>query len=168
MGPSPMSTANRLATSSTKTDPQIDRKAFVTLRFAGDDLDPAEISAVLPIAPTRAHRKGETFFAGPHAGELHGRTGIWFLSTDKHVPSDDLGDHLEFVRTLVYPKPSGSFRIAALCDVLKHAHSRARITCFRRGDPGEADPPIPAEFRSAIEPLGADIETDFAVSEIAQ
>jgi hypothetical protein len=69
------------------------------LRFAGDDLDPAEISAILPIAPTRAHRKGGKFLAGPHAGPLRGRTGIWILSTDKHVPSDDFGDHLEFVRT---------------------------------------------------------------------
>ena len=162
-----MRTTSRLATSSTKTDPPTDRKAFVTLRFAGDDLDPAEISAILPIAPTRAHRKGETFLAGPHAGPLRGRTGIWFLSTDKHVPSDDLGDHLEFVWTLLYPKPGDNSRIGALCDVLKHTGSRARITCFWRGDPGEAEPRIPAEFRSSIARLGADIETDFAVSEIA-
>ena len=113
-----MSTASRLATSSTKTDAQTDRKAFVTLRFAGDDLDPAEISAILPIAPTRAHRKGEEFFAGPHADRLHGRTGIWFLSTDKHVPSNDLGEHLEFVRTLLYPKPGDNSRIGALRDIL--------------------------------------------------
>jgi hypothetical protein len=166
-GPSPMSMASRLATSSTKTEAQTDRKAFVTLRFAGDDLDLAEISANLPIAPTRAHRKGEKFLAGPHAGDLRGRTGIWFLSTDKHVPTDDLGDYLEFVRTLLYPQPGDNSRIGALRDVLKHAHSHARITCFWRGDPGEVEPPIPAEFRSTIAPLGADIETDFAVSETA-
>src|SRR5512147_1466742 len=103
-------------------DAPTDHKAFVTLRFAGDDLDPAKISAILPITPTRAHRKGETFFAGPHAGDLRGRTGIWFLSTDKHVPSDDLADHLEFMRTLLHPTRGDNSRIAALCDVLKHAH----------------------------------------------
>ena len=160
-----MRTVRRLGTSSTKTDAETDRKVFVTLRFAGDDLDPAEISAILPIAPTRAHRKGETFIGGPRAGDLRGRTGMWFLSTDKHVPSDDLGDHLEFVRTLLYPKPGDDSRIAALCEVLKHAHSRARITCFWRGDPGEADPPIPADFRLVSQPLGADVETDFAIAE---
>jgi len=160
-----MSTARRLATSSTKTDPQTERKAFVTLRFAGDDLDPAEISTILPIAPTRAHRKGEKFFAGPHAGPLRGRTGIWFLSTDKHVPSDDLGDHLEFVQTLLCPKPGNGSPISALCDVLKHAHSRARITCFWCGDPGETEPRIPQDFHSVIEKLGAEIETDFSASE---
>src|SRR5947208_5368941 len=98
--------ARPLATSTMKTDAQTDRKAFVTLRFASDDLDPREISAVLPVAPTRAHRKGEEFVAGKHAGKLHGRTGIWFLATDKLVPSDDLGDHLAFVQNLLYPKLS--------------------------------------------------------------
>ena len=44
-----MSRASRLATSTTKTDASTDRKAFVTLRFAGDELDPAEISAILPV-----------------------------------------------------------------------------------------------------------------------
>jgi hypothetical protein len=46
---------------------------------------------------------------------------------------------------------------------LEHDHLRAHITCFWRGGPGETAPRIPPRFRSAIEPLGADIETDFAV-----
>src|SRR6266699_2633733 len=98
-----MSRASRLATSTMKTDVQTDRKAFVTLRFAGDELDPGEISAILPVEPTRAHRKGEEFFAGPNAGTLRGRTGIWFLATDDFVHSDDLQDHLAFVEGLLYP-----------------------------------------------------------------
>jgi Domain of unknown function (DUF4279) len=75
-------------------------KAFVTLRFTGDDLDSAEISAVLPVEPSRAHRKGEEFFAGPLAGYLQGRTGVWFLATDKLVPGHDLHDHLVFLQQL--------------------------------------------------------------------
>jgi len=146
-----------------KTEARTDRKAFVTLRFAGDDLDPQEISAILPVAPTRAHRKGEAFVAGQHAGKLRGRTGIWFLATDKLVRSDDLGDHLDFVRDLLYPKPSDVSRIMKLRDILERAHSRAHITCFWRGDPGETAPQIPAGFKSAIKRLAADIEMDFAV-----
>jgi hypothetical protein len=144
-----------------KTDRVIDRKAFVTLRFAGDDLDPREISAILPVAPTRAHRKGEEFVGGERAGMLRGRTGIWFLATDKLVPSDDLGDHLAFLHDLLYPEPSDDCRIMKLRDILEHAHSRAHITCFWHGDPGETAPQIPDRFKSAIEPLTADIETDF-------
>jgi len=134
------------------------------LRFAGDDLDPREISAILPVAPTRACRKGEAFVAGKHAGKLRGRTGIWFLATDQLVPSDDLGDHLVFVHNLLYPKPTDDRRITKLREIMGRAHSRAHVTCFWHGDPGEAAPQIPAHFKSAMEPLGADIETDFAMS----
>lgn len=64
---SPRSGARRSETSTTKTEAGADGKAFVTLRFVGDDLDPDEISAILPVEPTRAHRKGEEFFAGAAA-----------------------------------------------------------------------------------------------------
>jgi hypothetical protein len=152
-----------LAISTTKTEVTADRKAFVTLRFAGDDLDPGEISAVLLVKPTRAHRKGQEFFAGARSGNLRGRTGIWFLATDKLVPSDNLHDHLTFLEKLLYPEPGNDRRIAALKVLLEHTRSRAHVTCFWRGEPGEPAPQIPACFRSAIEPLAADMETDFAI-----
>ena len=136
----------------------------MTLRFAGDDLDPAEISAILPLAPTRAHKKGEEFFAGPRAGKLRGRTGIWFLATDKLVPSDDLQDHLRFVEKLLCSEPDETSRIAKLQAVLQRAHSRAQITCFWHGDLGETAPKIPAHFKSALVPLAADVETDFSIT----
>src|SRR5271169_6406144 len=162
MGRSPMSRASRLETSTTKTEADADGKAFVTLRFVGDDLDPDEISAVLPIKPTRAHRKGEEFFAGPRAGNLHGRTGMWFLATDKLVPGDNLQDHLAFVQKLLSPRPGDTSRITKLRAVLNRTHSRAHVTCFWRGEPGEPAPQIPVEFKSAMGALTADLETDFA------
>ena len=141
------------------------RQTFVTLRFVGDDLDPRKISAILPVEPTRAHRKGEEFLAGPKAGKLHGRTGIWFLATDQLVGSDDLGDHLRFVQDLLYSETGDDRRIVHLREILERTHSRAHITCFWCGDPGETAPQIPAHFRSVIDPLAADIETDFAIAE---
>jgi hypothetical protein len=135
----------------------------VTLRFAGDELDPQEISAVLPVGPTRAHRKGEEFIAGPRAGTLRGRTGIWFLATDDLVASDDLPDHLHFVQNLLYPEPQDDRRVSKLREILDRRHSGAHVTCFWRGDPGEAAPKIPERFKAAIHPLAADIETDFAI-----
>ena len=135
------------------------RKVFVTLRFAGDELDPQQISAILPVEPTRAHKKGQEFFAGPNARTLRGRTGMWFLATDKLVDSDDLANHLHFVRDLLYPDVGDT--VSKLGKVLQRTHSRAHVTCFWRGDPGEPVPQIPTEFKSAIKPLAADIETDF-------
>jgi len=46
---------------------------------------------------------------------------------------------------------------------LKRTHSGAHVTCFWHGDRGENAPQIPGRFKSAIEPLVADIEIDFAV-----
>ena len=152
-----------MGTSTTKTEVDADRKTFVTLRFAGDDLDPDEISAVLLVKPTRAHRKGEEFFAGPRAGNLRGRTGMWFLATDNLVPSDNPRDHMGFVQKLLSPTPGDTSRIAKLRVILERTHSLAHVTCFWRGHPGETAPQIPGRFKSAIEPLAADIETDFRV-----
>jgi hypothetical protein len=76
-----------LETSKTQTEASADSKAFVTLRFVGDDLDADEISALLPVKPTRAHRKREEFFAGPSAGNLRGRTGIWFSPPTNSYPA---------------------------------------------------------------------------------
>jgi hypothetical protein len=70
-----MRTARRLATATTKIDSEMDRKAFVTLRFAGDDLDPAQVSAILPVTPTRAHRKGEEFWLLLGSGVVGGGLG---------------------------------------------------------------------------------------------
>ena len=157
-----MCRTSRLATFTMKTEAEADRRAFVTLRFAGDDLDPGEISAVLPVAPTRAHRKGEEFSAGPHAGKLRGRTGIWFLATDTLVPSDHLDDHFVFVEQLLYPEAGEESRIRKLREILERTQSRAHITCFWRG---ESVPEIAVSFKSAIKPLNADIETDFSIAD---
>jgi hypothetical protein len=48
-----------LAISTTKSDKTV--RAFATLRFAGDALDPNEISRVVKEQPTKAYRKGETY-----------------------------------------------------------------------------------------------------------
>ena len=157
-----MPRANRLETCTTKTEDADRGKSFVTLRFTGDDLDPAEISRVLPVEPTRAHCKGEEFFAGPRAGYLRGRTGMWFLATDKLVPGDDLSEHLAFLQNLLVRQPDADHRVSKLQDILKRTHSAAHITCFWRGNPGETPPHIPDRFKSVIAPLAADIETDFA------
>jgi hypothetical protein len=53
-------------TNMTDALPQI----FATLRFAGDNLGPREIRAILPVAPRRAHRKGEMYYSGKRAGYL--------------------------------------------------------------------------------------------------
>ena len=148
-----------LATSTTKTD--ADTMAFATLRFAGDNLDPADIGRILSATPTRAHRKGETYFAGHRAGWLTGQTGIWYLATDKLVESADLADHLRFIEKLLRPGPHDNMRLMQLRDVLTHSGADAHFSVFWRGPQGSTAPAIPGEFALLAHELSADIETDF-------
>ena len=136
-------------------------KTYATLRFAGDGLDPEHISAILPVMPKRAHRKGQVFSAGPRAGNLTGRTGIWYFDT-REMPSHDLTDHLRAIVGLLYPEPGNSDRMNRLREVMAREQAQAHVSCFWYGRHG-ADPPlVPQDIRAALARLPADIETDFA------
>jgi len=133
---------------------------YATLRFAGDGLDPNNISAILPVAPKRAHRKGEIFHAGARAGNLTGRTGIWYFDT-RDLSSRDLTDHLRGIVGLLYPEPGKSDRVNRLREVMKREHLTARVSCFWYGKPGAQPPVLPGDIRAALASLPAEIETDF-------
>jgi hypothetical protein len=135
-------------------------KAYATLRFAGDELDPADISAILPVAPKRAHRKGEIFYAGPRAGNLTGRTGIWYFDT-RDLASRDLADHLRCIVKLLYPEPGNVDRVNQLRRVMGQEHATAHVSCFWFGERGALPPGIPEDVRAALACLPAEIETDF-------
>jgi hypothetical protein len=146
----------------TKTEMQ--PLAYVTLRFAGDDLDPAEISAVLPVKPGRAHRKGETFFAGPRSGYLRGNTGIWFLATDKLLQSSKLADHLQYIENLLGsggPRAGGdAFRLTRLREILRDCRAEASFSIFWYGSTGVIPQTIPASFARLAGELDASIEVN--------
>jgi hypothetical protein len=135
-------------------------KVYATLRFAGDELDPADISALLPVAPKRAHRKGEIFHAGLKAGNLTGRTGIWYFDT-RDLASRDLADHLRCIVKLLYPEPGNVDRVNKLRNVMGREHATAHVSCFWFGRRGAAPPAIPEDVRAALACLPAEIETDF-------
>jgi hypothetical protein len=135
-------------------------KTYATLRFAGDGLEPTHISALLPVAPKRAHRKGETFYAGPHAGNLTGRTGIWYFDT-RDLASRDLTDHLRRIVELLYPEPGNVDRVTKLRNLMRQEHATAYVSCFWFGKPGAQPPAIPEDVRAALAGLPAEIETDF-------
>jgi hypothetical protein len=67
------------------------------------------------------------------------------------------------VEQLLYAEPGDDRRISKVREALKRTHSHAHLSCFWRGNPGEPSPQIPDPFRSAIAPLAAYIETDFAI-----
>jgi len=56
-----------------------------SLRFGGDDLDPAEVSRLLGATPTLAYRKGEPWLT-PNGQKIIGRTGVWMLGIERVRP----------------------------------------------------------------------------------
>jgi Domain of unknown function (DUF4279) len=135
-------------------------RTYATLRFEGDNLDPAHISAILPVTPKRSHRKGEKFHAGPRAGDLTGRTGIWYFDT-RDMASQDLSDHLRFIVDLLCPGPGNVDRVDRLRAVMDRERAAAHVSCFWYGRPGTEPPTVPGDLRAALARLPAELETDF-------
>jgi Domain of unknown function (DUF4279) len=148
-----------LATSTIASEADDTVKAYAILRFAGDKLEPSEISDILGVGATRAYRKGENYFAGPRAGVITGRTGIWLLSTDEAVNSSDLDRHISFLFKLIFADDrdhSGRLR-----QLIADRGLKAHVSCFWHGKAGAHAPEIPAFAIDGFKRLPADIETDF-------
>ena len=128
-----MSMANPSATSMTNSESA--SQVFATLRFAGDALDPDEISRVVGQQPTRAYRRGQRYKPGPRSPEVTGKTGVWYFSTKRNVPSKDLRDHLDALVSLVLPVADEDKRLRELHDIMERRNLQAHVTCFWRGPP---------------------------------
>jgi hypothetical protein len=137
-------------------------QVFATLRFAGDALDPDEISRIVGQKPTRAYQRGQTYKPGRRSPEVTGKTGVWYFSTKRNVPSKDLRDHLDALLSLVLPSVDQDKRLRALHDIMERRNLQAHVTCFWRGPPGVDQPSIPVVVSRAFGRLPADIEADFA------
>lgn len=153
-----MSTAMSSATSTTKSDTHI--RAFATLRFAGDALDPDEISRVVKEQPTKAYRKGEIYRSGPHGPDVTGRTGVWYFSTRRKIPSNDVADHLDALERLIAPFGDQDSRLKELRDLMERRNLQAHVTFFWRGPPGVPYPSVPSAATATLRRLPADIEPD--------
>ena len=139
--------------------------AFATLRFFGDRLDPDRITAILGVQPTRAHRKGERYLAGPRAGHVTGRTGVWVLASDSVVDGAELDRHLEHVANLIFGHPDREERLKQLRELMSRHGIKADVSCFWRGGPGTRPPSVPENVIRTFRELPAEIETDFEVNE---
>jgi hypothetical protein len=142
---------NSLATSTMRSDHSDAIKAFATLRFAGSRLDPDQISQILHIQPTKITRKGS---------EGH-QSNIWYLSTDKLIPGNELMDHIAFLLYLLFPAPGDLNRMIMLRDLLKRRNLESHVTFFWHGKPKSKKPVIPDVVPKFFELISADTQRDF-------
>ena len=137
-------------------------RTYATLRFAGDALDPEEISDVVKERPTRAYKKGQTYRPGPRSPDVTGKTGVWYFSTKRKLQSKDLVDHLNALERLIAPFGDQDNRLKELRDIMERRNLQAHVTFFWRGPPGAQHPSVPSVATAALRRLPADIEPDFA------
>jgi len=73
------------------------------LRIYCDRLDPDEVTKLLRISPTKTTRKGR--LVGPNALGFWRRQPLngWFLKSENHVHSLDIGPHLEWLLDRLEP-----------------------------------------------------------------
>jgi len=140
-------------------------RAFATLRVAGDDLVPDEVTKVLKIVPTTAYAKGEHYAAGPHSPDLVGRTGVWFFSTKGVVAGNQLADHLAFLARLLLPGSGEVGPLPRLQQLVRRKSLRVALSCFWHGPAGARKPSVPRSVSDLLKLIPAEIETDFDVDE---
>jgi hypothetical protein len=139
-------------------------KVFVDLQITGDALDPSEVSAILPVTPRNAYRKGEQYYAGQRTGYLTGRTGVWYITSDQFVSSPYLDDHAAFLWSLIWPAAGDNQRLMHLRDLLVRDQLRVTISIFWAG---KVPPQVPKIIDDLAKQLGANVETDFVVDDEA-
>jgi hypothetical protein len=168
--------ALKSATSSTKSDRGI--KAFVTFRIAGDSLSPDEVTNLLRVTPTHAHRRGEQYSTGKST--IIGKTGVWLFSTDRIMLSGNLYDHLGLIFTILgvsrsspinFSSEEGEFsrvaRFLRLQKFLEEHSLTAALTLFWHGPQAMAYPKLPSELIELFELIPIKVETDFDKDEEA-
>jgi hypothetical protein len=133
--------------------------ASASLIFAGDRLDPDRITTLLGVQPTTAYRKGEVYKRS-RGHEVIGRTGLWLLSSRGHLKSNELNNHLAYLKAVVFP-PGRNDLVVPLKTLMREDGLTADVSCFWYGEHGASEPEIPQDIRAAFSQIGATIETDF-------
>ena len=149
----------------TKSEAPDAAKAFVTMRFAGDRLDPEEISRVLNFRPTQAYRKGEVYSSGSRSGTHVGRTGVWYIASNSAIPGQNLDHHLGFIFSLLFPGPGDVSRVIQLRELMKKKSIKAHVTLFWHGRPGVRKPTIKPVVADIFKLIPADVQIDFAAED---
>jgi hypothetical protein len=90
----------------------------VTLAIYGEQLDPAEITQLLKLKPTRCHRKGEAITTAPATRSHKVSTGAWLLTSENHVNNAVFEEHLSWLLNVLSEKQQALEQVQKLgCNV---------------------------------------------------
>lgn len=71
---------------------------LVALRLFGDDLDPEELTRILGVEPSSAHRKGDVIRSSVSGAAGVRKSGLWLLRASDRIPGNldgQVGELLE-------------------------------------------------------------------------
>ena len=72
----------------------------VTLYFWGESLIPADITSALKIEPSRSKTKGEVTVTSTNK-KVTAKTGMWCFSSYYGIESENLAEHISFLRSSI-------------------------------------------------------------------
>ncbi len=142
------------------------RITYASLRVRGEGLDPDQVTRIMHVVPTTAHRKGDRSPPRGRAGEIVARSGVWLLSTEDLVASANLAHHIAHILGVLVPGRQDVGPLVKLHALLAHNRGlKADIALFWHGRAGAKRPSVPRVLSEVAKLIPATIETDFDTDE---
>lgn len=131
-------------------------RAYASVRFSGEKLDPLTITLALRLPADYIHRDGEPRLGRVNSGHVKEyaayRGGMWSMSSKKWVQSPRLSVHLDWLLRELEPKADAVRSL--LADGIE-----ADFFCFSSGST-TAPPSLPRTIRDRAAALGIEIVID--------
>ena len=120
---------------------------YVDLCVYSSDLEPAAVTGLLGVAPSRSHRLGDRIGSGPAL-----KTHAWILSSEDLVSSRDVRRHVDWLLDQV--DESG------LIELTRDDRVRAVVSCFWSSKSGHGGPMLSPVQLGRLARTGLRIELD--------
>lgn len=131
-------------------------RAYASVRFCGESLDPLHVSLALRLPSDHSHRDGEPRLCRTKSGKVmeyaayHG--GMWSMSSEEWVDSPRLAVHLEWLLAQLEP------RVDAIASLISTG-ATVDFFCFSSGSTSML-PTLPRTIRDRAAALGIEIVID--------
>jgi hypothetical protein len=123
-------------------------ETYATLRIYHDDLNPDDVSSRLRLVPSDSQKKGQILQAQREAP-----VGAWFLSSQDHVPSRDVGRHIVWI----IDQLSGR---EAMLKALQDEGYQIDLFCFWASANGHGGPELTHEIMQRLSSLKLNLGFD--------
>ena len=133
------------------------KETFATFRLFKDDLRPQDVSRMLGLEPSRAHKKGEPQYPKNPKSPAVFRSGGWLLTTEGRVESRDVRRHVDWLLERLEAKRETILRLPLDGYALD-------VFCFWCSASGQGGPQLDVMQMRRLADLGIPIRFDIYFS----